>query len=144
MTQQNISISKVQFSFISKNKICYFSSSSTQIKLKNIFSVGISVCYTTSGIKYVIFHMLFGPLTLGHFTLLPDLYVSDVSDGCWRRNMLVLAILVTDILYLFTLASGTSIQKISKIEILSPTWFWIESQQNINKIVIFLHSCYIP
>ena len=32
----------------------------------------------------------------------------DVGDGCWRRNVLVtiLAILVTNILYLFTLASG--------------------------------------
>ena len=39
----------------------------------------------------------------------------DVGDGCWRRNVLVtvLAILVTNIHYLFTLASGTNIQKMS-------------------------------
>ena len=42
-----------------QKKICYFSISSTQIKLKNIFSVRMSVWYITSGIKYVIFHMLF-------------------------------------------------------------------------------------
>ena len=59
VSQQNSSISKVSILPYQQKKIRYFSSSSTQIKLKNIFSVGMSVWYITSGIKYLIFHMLF-------------------------------------------------------------------------------------
>ena len=97
----------------SAKKIIFFATFPVRrLKLssKILFSVEMIAWYITSCIKYVIFHMLFGAYSIPIY--MPAMLVTDIVDK-------IFAILVTNIHYIFTLASGTNIQKMSNIEILS-------------------------